>query len=304
MEDNNSEVSGVDRSQFYDLFKEMQNQIKDNVISKYLLLIEHQAKELSELKRENALLKNQLTYILKRILLNKNDYTSVARTNRLNSLNSSINYNRSMIIKDNNRKSNSMLRPLRSCENYRCVTENIGSRYKEGNNSMLNVHGPEGSNNNVDNKVSGYLNSLYRHNFNNSNKTGGDFFLNKNQTLIEELFPNKNSFYMNTENEQLGDNNKGKKRDNNSSERRGSYKKNSNYRNNYGTKNNSTSKRYKSKYLDVNTNSTKKRNKDNSYLENDKGKYNTINNGSRAQKNKPKRPILYTKRSPFLANKF
>ena len=65
MEDNNSEVSGVDRSQFYDLFKEMQNQIKDKVISKYLLLIEHQAKELSELKRENALLKNQLTYILK-----------------------------------------------------------------------------------------------------------------------------------------------------------------------------------------------------------------------------------------------
>ena len=303
MEDNNSEVSGVDRSQFYDLFKEMQNQIKDKVISKYLLVIEHQAKELSELKKENALLKNQLTYILKRILLNKNDYTSIGRTNRLNSLNSSINYNRSMIIKDNNRKSNSMLRPLRSCENYRCVTENIGSRYKEGNNSMMNVHGGEGGNNNVDNKVSGYLNSLYRHNFNNSNKTGGDFFLNKNQTLIEELFPNKNSFYMNTEND---DYNKGKqKRDNNSSERRGSYKKNNNnIRNNYGTKNNSTSKRYKSKYLDVNNNSTKKRNKDNSYLENDKGKYNTINNGGRAQKNKPKRPILYTKRSPFLANKF
>ena len=309
MEDNNLGEGGADGYQFDDPIKDMQNQIKDKVISKYLLLIEHQAKELSELKRENALLKNQLTYILKRILLNKNDYTSVARTNRLNSLNSSINYNRSMIIKDNNRKSNSMLRPLRSCENYRCVTENIASRYKEGNNSLANI-GADGSNNNVDNRVSGYLNSLYRHNFNNSNKTGGNFFLNKNQTLLEELFPNKNnSFYMNTENEQLAhDNNKHKakqKRENNSSERRGSYKKNNNYRYNYGTKNNSTSKRYKSKYMDVNNNSTKKRNKENNYMEsNEKGKYNTINNGSRVPKNKPKRPIIYAKRSPFLANKF
>ena len=211
-----------------------------------------------------------------------------------------------MILKDNNRKSNSMLRPLKSCENYRCVTENIASRYKEGNNSTINIHGNE-NNNNVDNKVSGYLNSLYRHNFNNSSKSGGTYFLNKNQGLLEELFPNKNnSFYMSTENEQLmaneGNKNKSsKKRENNSTERRSSYKKNNNVRNNYGTKNNSTSKRYKSKYLDTN-NSTKKRNKDNSYLENnEKNKYNTINNGAR--KNKPKKPIIYSKRSPFIANK-
>ena len=305
MEENNkSDDSGIDKSQFYDLFKEIQNEIKDKVITKYLYLLEHQAKELNELKKENTLLKNQLTYILKRILLNKNDYSSAARTNRLNNLNSSINYNRSMILKDNNRKSNSMLRPLRSCENYRCVTENIASRYKENNNSTANIHGND-NNNNVDYKVSGYLNSLYRHNFNNSNKAGGNYFLNKNQGLLEELFPNKNnSFYM--ENEQLTGNEGGnknklnKKRENISTERRSSYKKN--IRNNYGTKNNSTSKRYKSKYLDMN-NSTKKRNKDNNILDNnDKNKYNTINNGAR--KNKVKKPVLYSKRSPFLANKF
>ena len=309
MEENNSVESGIDKSQFYDLFKEIQSQIKDKVISKHLYLLEQQAKELTELKKENALLKNQLTYILKRILLNKNDYTSAARTNRLNNLNSSINYNRSMILKDNNRKSNSMLRPLRSCENYRCVTENIGSRYKEANNSTINIHGNDSSNNNVDNKISGYLNSLYRHNFNNSNKPGGNQFLNKKEGLLEELFPNKNSsFYMNTENEQLAGNdgkNKNRiniKRENNSSEKRSSYKKN-NMRNNYGTKNNSTSKRYKSKYLDTNINTNKKRNKDNSYMENnEKNKYNTINNATR--KNKVKKPVLYTKRSPFIANKF
>ena len=309
MEENKSECSGIDRSQFYDMYKEMQNEIKDKVITKQLFLISHQAKEITELKKENILLKNQLTYILKKILLNKNDYTSAARTNRLNNLNSSINYNRSMILKDNNRKSNSMLRPLKSCENYRCITENITSRYKENNNSLVNIHGNENNNNSIDNKVSGYLNSLYRHNFNNTNKAGGNNFLNKNQTLMEELFPNKNSsFYMNSENEQLMDNegrgnrNKSsKKRENNSSERRSSFKKNN--ARNYGVKNNSTSKRYKSKYIDTN-NSTKKRNKDNSYLDtNEKNKYNTINNATR-KSNKTKKPILYPKRSPFLANKF
>ena len=305
MEENKSEESGIDKSQFYDLFKEMQNEIKDKVITKYLYLLEHQAKEITELKKENILLKNQLTYILKKILLNKYDYTSAARTNRLNNLNSSINYNRSMILKDNNRKSNSMLRPLKSCENYRCVTENITSRYKENNNSLVNIHGNE-NNTNVDNKVSGYLNSLYRHNFNNTNKAGGNNFLNKNTSLLEELFPNKNSsFYMNSENEQNLDNggNKNKsskKRENNSSERRNSFKKNNN-RNNYGTKNNSTNKRYKSKYLDNNFNSNKKKN----YLDtnNEINKYNTINNATRKNKKKPA-PVLYSKRSPFIANKF
>jgi len=314
--DNRSVGSGNDKSQFYDLFKEIQNEIKDKVITKYLYMIEQQAKELTQLKKENILLKNQLTYILKRVLLNKNDYTSAARTNRLNNLNSSINYNRSMIIKDNTRKSNSMLRPLRSVENYRTVTENIASRYKEGNNSSLNIHGTDNNtnNNNVDYKVSGYLNSLYRHNFSNTNTDGGNFFLNKNQSLVDELFPNKNSsYYLNTEEPIMEVNNKnksGKRRENNSSERRGSFKK-GNMRNNYGGnknygKNNSTSKRYKSKYLDTNNNnSVKKRNKENNYLENnDKGKYNTVNNPHTQKSNKPKKPMLYTKRSPFIANKF
>ena len=303
MEENKLEHSGIDKSQFYDLYKEIQNQIKDKVITKQLILISNQAKEITELRKENILLKNQLTYILKKILLNKNDYTSAARTNRLNNLNSSINYNRSMILKDNNRKSNSMLRPLKSCENYRCVTENISSRYKETNNSLLNIHGNENNNNNnIDNKVNGYLNSLYRHNFNNSNKAGGNNFLNKNQTLMEELFPNKNSSFYMTENEQNDNegNNKNKmnkKRENKSSERRSSFKKN-NMRN-YGVKNNSTSKRYKN----IN-NSTKKRNKDNSYLDtNEKNKYNTINNAT-GKNNTAKKPVLYSKRSPFIANKF
>ena len=294
MEENKSE----DRTQFYGLVKEMQKEIKEKILSKHSLIIEHQAKEIEELKKENTLMKNQLTNILKKVLLNKNDYLSASRANRLNNLNNSINYNRSMLINGNNRNSNSSMRPLKSCENYRSATANIASRYKETNNSSINAN--DNSNINIDNKVNGYLNSLYRHNFKNTNKTGGNFFLNKNQTLLDELFPNKNSsYYVSTEemeNEMGNKNKSGKKRENNSTERR-SYKK-GNMRN-YGTKNNSTGRRFKSKYLDTNSNSTKKRNT----LDNtEKNHFNTINNDS--IKNKIKRPVIYSKRSPFLVNKF
>jgi len=306
--DKNSVASGIDKSQYYDLVKEIQNEVKDKVISKYLYTIEHQAKELDQLRKENTLLKNQLTYILKRVLLNKYDYNSAARANRLNNLNSTINYNRSMLINDNNLKSNALLRPLRSYENYRTVT----SKYKENDNSPVNIQSLDtntnpNNNDSLNNKISGYLNSLYMHNFGNSN--GGNLSLNKNQTLYDELFPNKNSsYYLNIDEPIIEENIKyrsAKKRENNSANSRYLNKKNISG-NKSRRKNYSTGKRYKSKYLDTSINnlSAKKRNKENSYLDhNDKGKYNTVNN-TRTQKNKIKKPIIYMKRSPFIANKF
>ena len=310
MEDN--QENDIDRSQHYDLLKEVQNEIKDKVISKYLYTIEHQAKELDQLKKENTLLKNQLTYILKRILLNKYDYNSAARANKLNNLNSAINYNRSMLINDNNLKSNAILRPLRSVENYRIVPDKITSRYKENDNSPVNIQSLDtntnpNNNDSLNSKISGYLNSLYMHNFGNTN--GGNLSLNKNQTLYDELFPNKNSsYYLNIEEPIMEENIKyrsAKKRENNSANSRYLNKKNI-PGNKSRRKNYSTGKRYKSKYLDtsLNNSSTKKRNKENSYLDHyDKGKYNTVNN-TRTQKNKIKKPIIYMKRSPFIANKF
>jgi len=310
--DKNSVASGIDKSQYYDQFKEVQNEIKDKVITKYLHTIEQQAKEIAQLKEENTLLKNQLTYILKRILLNKYDYNSAARTNRLNNLNSTINYNRSMLINDtNNLKSNAMIRPLKSCGNYRTVTDKITSKYKENDNSPTNIQNLDTNtnpNNNdaLNNKISGYLNSLYLHNFGNTN--GGNLSLNKNQALYDELFPNKNSsYYLNIDEPIIEENIKyrsPKKRENNSVNGRSLNKKNINYGiNKSRRKNYSAGKRYKSKYLDTSS-SAKRRYKENSYLDhNDKGKYNTVNN-TRTQKNKIKKPVIYMKRSPFIANKF
>ena len=126
-EENQIKESEENKKQEYDsVYKEIQNGIKDKVISKFLLTIQQQSKELTELRKENTLLKNQLTYILKRILLNKSDFNSAIKSTRINNLNNSLYYNKSMIVNNNNKKSSSnMLRPLRSVENYRVVSDNF-----------------------------------------------------------------------------------------------------------------------------------------------------------------------------------
>lgn len=223
------------------------------------------------------------------------------------------------MIVNNNKKSNSnMLRPLRSVENYRIVSDNLNmdpmqSKYKDNNNnSSTNLLGLENNGylnttSSVDNKISSYLNSLYRHNFNNGNRT--NYFINKKNSLMEELFPNKNnSFYLNTENDPsinlYGSNIKQKNlRKDLSTEKRDNNKNLKNYGGNR-----SAERRNKNKYLMVNNNSMKKRKKGNNFnYEKITGKnnYNTIsNNDNQIEKNKPKKVQIYPKRSPFIVNKF
>ena len=295
-------VDEFDKSGYDPILKEVQNEIKDKVITKYLSTIQQQSKELNELRKENTLLKNQLTYILKRILLNKSDFNQAVKTTRINNLNNSLYYNKSMVVNNNNKNSNSMLRPLRSVENYRVVSDNL---YKDNNNSSTNIN-IIGSENNgqlntssaVDNKISSYLNSLYRHNFNNGNRN--NYFLNKKSTLIEELFPHKNnSFYLSTENDPFinvyESSIKQKKiRKDLSTEKR----ENKNLKKYSGNK--SAERRNKFKNLDINNNSVKKRKKI-------AGKNNYVtfnNNDNQIKKNKPRKIQIYPKRSPFIANKF
>ena len=295
-------VDEFDKSGYDPILKEVQNEIKDKVITKYLSTIQQQSKELNELRKENTLLKNQLTYILKRILLNKSDFNQAVKTTRINNLNNSLYYNKSMVVNNNNKNSNSMLRPLRSVENYRVVSDNL---YKDNNNSSTNINiiGPENNgqlntSSAVDNKINSYLNSLYRHNFNNGNRN--NYFLNKKSTLIEELFPNKNnSFYLSTENDPFinvyESSIKQKKiRKDLSTEKR----ENKNLKKYSGNK--SAERRNKFKNLDINNNSVKKRKKI-------AGKNNYVtfnNNDNQIKKNKPRKIQIYPKRSPFIANKF
>ena len=65
------------------IFKQIKEEIKSVVINKYINQVERLTKTIEKLKKENLLLKNDLIYILKRVLLNKNEYTNTNNNKNL-----------------------------------------------------------------------------------------------------------------------------------------------------------------------------------------------------------------------------
>ena len=200
------------KSNFYDLYKEIQNEIKDKVISKLLFKLQNMYKEIEILKTENISLKNHLSYILKRIILHKNEYNFInnnanANNNQNNLLTNSINMkkstmNNTSIFKTSFCKgSQSNFKHLRSVENYRCVTEEdffFSPPSKKKKSKAESIKDEEyvydqHNLNTVDQKVNGYLNTLYRKNFVTGNKgVSNNYNLNSKKTIYEELFPSNN----------------------------------------------------------------------------------------------------------------
>ena len=118
------ETIEFDRSQFFDLYREIQNEIKDKVISKLLLTVQKQHKELTILKQENNSLKNHLSYILKRMLLHKNQYINNNVTSRNKIQGISRNANNPLLYNTTrNWRNKGSFKPSGSVENYRCNTE-------------------------------------------------------------------------------------------------------------------------------------------------------------------------------------
>ena len=197
------------KSQLYDLYKEIQNEIKDKVISKLLLKVQNMYKELAELRDENTSLKNHLSYILKRIILHKNEYNFINNNNnnQSNLLSNSINLkkstmNNSSVFKSSlYKRSQHSFRPMRSVENYRRVTEddlffsppnnrknNYLSKKKTSNDEEYEYDQHNSSA--IEHKINGYLNTLYRNNFVTGNKgITNNYNLDKNKSIYEELFP-------------------------------------------------------------------------------------------------------------------
>ena len=195
------------KSQLYDLYKEIQNEIKDKVISKLLLKVQNMYKELTELRDENTSLKNHLSYILKRIILHKNEYNFINNNDQYNLLTNSINkkkstMNNSSVFKSSlYKRSQNSFRPMRSVENYRHTIEddlfysppnkrkqNYQSKNKNINDEeyIYDKHNSSA----IEHKINGYLNTLYRNNFVTGNKgITNNFNLDKKKSIYEELFP-------------------------------------------------------------------------------------------------------------------
>ena len=61
--------------------RKLKEEIMNVVITRLLNQIQNLYKKYEKLKKENTLLKNDLIYILKRVLLNKNDYINMINNN-------------------------------------------------------------------------------------------------------------------------------------------------------------------------------------------------------------------------------
>ena len=195
------------KSQLYDLYKEIQNEIKDKVISKLLLKVQNMYKELIELREENTSLKNHLSYILKRIILHKNEYNFINNNDQNNLLSNSIykkksTMNNSSVFKSSlYKRSQNSFRPMRSVENYRHATEDDlfysppNKRKQNYQSKNKNINDEEYiydkyNSSAIEHKIKGYLNTLYRNNFVTGNKgITNNFNLDKKKTIYEELFP-------------------------------------------------------------------------------------------------------------------
>ena len=214
----NSKKDNTPRNNYKLLYQKIKEEIKSVVINKLLNQVQTLSNNYQKLLKENSLIKSDLIYILKRVLLNKKEYTQISNSTinknyRMKSVysmpyltnNSFINkkdyysvlssdnikennyYN---LYRESNRLNNSMNKRQRENRRY-----SIDDDTKRGNNSSLNNNVENSTQfNNIQNKVDYYLNSLYKHNFAEEviSGTSSVHLLNKDKPLYDELFKKKN----------------------------------------------------------------------------------------------------------------
>lgn len=155
----NNIVSPTKSTIIKNLYKNLKVEISEKVMNKLLLKVDILEKENEKLRNENKGLKNHLIYLLRKILLNKIDYSqTILNDNR--SISKS-----SFIIKNQTTKS-----LLGSTINLDVNNSyyNI-SFYKAPENKNSSTIQPITRNKSIEYKINSYLNSIYKHNFNSNN---------------------------------------------------------------------------------------------------------------------------------------
>ena len=193
----NSRKENEIKNNYKIIYQKIKEEIKSVVITKLLNQVQALHNNYQKLLKENALIKNDLIYILKRILLNKKEYVQINNSNinkyyQMKNIYSmpyltnisyanKTSYN-SILSYDNIRENNSINK--RPTENRRY---SLDDDTKKGNNISLD------NTNNIQNKIDHYINSLYRHNFSEELISGDRTMhsLNKDQPLYDELFSRK-----------------------------------------------------------------------------------------------------------------
>lgn len=161
------ENKGIDKETREKIKEELQN----NIIIKLQDKVNEQEKEICKLRQENTVLKDNLLYILKRVILTKDEYSITKDPNK-------------SIIKDSSKD-------YKSFNVFSLSREEIPSKLNE---SEIN---PRENNKakNIDNKVNSYLNIMYNKHFGNPNEK--KYLLNKDESIYNELFGHANTIDLN-----------------------------------------------------------------------------------------------------------
>ena len=165
-------IDSAGETQFTNIYTKMKDEIKNTIITKLLSKLEKQTKQIEEYKQEIISLKNDLTYILKRVLLLKNqnlkdkkNFKKFSRT--------STNSKNNIFKEIKNNLDNSRIFYLNNSPNQLLTETNLISE----------------SNNTSREKVNNYLNLIYKKNLiRNSTGIGNKFLLGKNDNLYNEIF--------------------------------------------------------------------------------------------------------------------
>ena len=201
------------------IYRQIKEEIKNVVINRYISQIDNLSKKVENLLKENLLLKNDLIYILKRVLLSHNNYNNNNKLNKRNSnfgkfsppKNITMNEKRNTSFYNKSYNSFFSLVDTINYDNYnnihyfRNINNSIGKspseqirysiddEFRKGNTSLSPLESSRQTN--VQNKINFYLNSLYKHNFAEEGVAGTTsvHLLNKNQSIYDELFCNRNN---------------------------------------------------------------------------------------------------------------
>ena len=198
----NKKPKGIDNIQriidqgeglFKSIYKNLQNKFRDELVSQLIsrlfTTLEKQKQQIEEYKQEITSLKNNLVYLLKRILLSKNE-----EKKNISNLNKRQNYNK-------------LLRNYSMTTNYTTIYSSFSPKNQSSSNLKLFTCSPNKTeiikDNNftntksfyfnkpqteLDYKINNYISSLYRHNFSPNNTNINNYFsLNKIDNIYDEI---------------------------------------------------------------------------------------------------------------------
>ena len=195
--DNIQNIIDGGESRFISTYNKLKNNLKEELVSKLISrlfkTLEKQKKQIEEYKQEISTLKNNLVYLLKRILLSKNNeekkisnFKKMKNYDKLIKNYSLSTYNTTYTSFSPKNKSSSSLNIFTNFYNKTELNKDYNLTFK--NEVPFQFNQPQTE---LDNKINNYINSLYVKNA-CQNETNLNYYysLNKTQTVYDEVLEN------------------------------------------------------------------------------------------------------------------